>query len=489
VIAIALSVSRPCRAEATSTLADDRAALYTDYRRKLAPLAEWCDEQGLADEAREVRAWLPVRKRDKTYLFVLDSLRRTPTAAVPGSEIQREFRARWQTLRAEQATALYELAKRGAGEHQPAMAVELITEAARENLDFKPAWRFLGYINHSGAWRTPFEIKQLSEGKVWHDRFGWILQSHVNRYEQGQRFYRNRWMPAAEEAAKHSNIREGWQVETDHYLVTTNQSLEEGVSLAQQLEQLYAVWQQVFAGYVTSDGDLIRRVAKGEPARGRNPDKHKVVYYRSRDEYNQALRASQPQIAMTLGIYMDTARTAYFFADEDQEPTTLLHEATHQLFHETRQVTKEVGQNDNFWIVEAVACYMESLDPQTGFVTLGGADDGRMPAARHRLLKDNFYFPLAELTALGKLGLQHHSDIAKLYSESAGLAAFLLARYPAATVKYLESVYAGNADRNTLARLTGRSYPELDQEYRTFMGGGKNSELGTRNSEQSLGQP
>ncbi len=434
-------------------------------------------QKGLADEAREVRAWLPGRNRDKAYLFVLDPLRRAPAAAAPAGESQREFRTRWLALRAEQALALFELAKRAAAEHQPAMAVELVTEAARENVDFKPAWRFLGYLKHAGVWRTPFEIKQLGEGKIWHERFGWIPQSHVGRYEQGQRFYRNRWMPAAEEAKLRSNIRDGWHVETDHYAVTTNHSLEEGVSLAGHLETLYAVWQQVFAGYVSSDAELVRRLAGGEPVRNRDPDKHTVIYYRSRDEYNQALRPAQPQIAMTLGIYFDTSRIAYFFADEDQEPTTLFHEATHQLFQECRAVSKDVGQSDNFWIIEAAACYMESLDRRSGYVTLGGADDGRMPAARHRLLEDNFYFPLAELVALGKQGLQHNADIAKLYSESAGLAAFLLSRYPAATVKYLESVYTGNADRDTLARLTGRSYADLDQEYRAFMeAGGKNSQ-------------
>ena len=493
-VAIVLSAGRVCQSEdKKSTLADDRAALYADYRQKLTALAGWADEKGLADEARDVRAWLPKRARDKTYLFVLDPLRRTPTLAATTasklSEKQRELRAAWQTLRAEQASKLYELAQRAAAEHEPSLAVELVTEAARENLDFKPAWRFLGYVKHAGQWRTPFELKQLGEGKVWHDRFGWIPQSYVSRYEQGQRFYRNRWMPAAEEAKKRSNIREGWRVETDHYVVTTNHSLEEGVTLAGKLGELYAVWQQIFAGYVTTDAELVRRLAKSEPARGRDTEKHKVVYYRSREEYNQALKPAQPQIAMTLGIYFDGPRTAYFFADEDQEPTTIFHEATHQLFQESRPVTKDVGHKDNFWIIEAVACYMESLDAAAGYFTLGGADDGRLPAARHRLLIDNFYCPLAELVGLGKSGLQHSADIAKLYSQSAGLATFLLSRHPAATVKYLESVYAGNADRNTLARLTGRSYVELDEEYRVFMGAKGNSEFGIRNSESDAKSP
>lgn len=168
----------------------------------------------------------------------------------------------------------------------------------------------------------------------------------------------------------------------------------------------------------------------------------------------------------------------------------MLHEATHQLFQETRPTARLVGRGDNFWIIEAVACYLESLEQHAGYFTLGGPDEGRMPAARHRLLVDNFYVPLDELVALGMQGLQRHADIAKLYSESAGLAAFLLSRYPEATAKYLESVYTGHADHDTLARLSGRTYAELDAEYRAFvegMGGklgAESGKLGTGNSER-----
>ncbi len=270
-LALAVWPGRSCRAAEADSLTAERAALYADYRQKLAVLADWGKEKKLADEARQLKAWLPGRSPDKTYLFLLDAVRYAkPAPALQGDNL-RELRARWQALRAEQAQKLFELAQRAAAEHQPAAAIELATEAAREDLDFKPAWRVLGYLKNAGAWRTPFEIKQLGEERIWHERFGWILQAHVARYEEGQRFYRNRWMPAAEEARRRAHIRDGWQVETDHYLVTTNHSLEEGVRLAGQLEQLYAVWQQVFAGYVTSDAELARRLAKGEPSRSATP--------------------------------------------------------------------------------------------------------------------------------------------------------------------------------------------------------------------------
>ena len=43
------------------------------------------------------------------------------------------------------------------------------------------------------------------------------------------------------------------------------------------------------------------------------------------------------------------------------------------------------------------------------------------------------------------------------------------ARYREPLVQYLQAIYAGNDDPQTLSKLTGRSYPELDGEYRRFM--------------------
>jgi hypothetical protein len=450
---------------APDSLSAARSELYVTYGRQLTELATECDAAELSDLARRLRAWLPKRDASTTYLFLLDG--RPDARAAPGA--QRELESRWQKLRSAQAAALFALAKRAAAERRPSLAYELTTEAARESRDFKPAWRMSGYVKSGDAWRTPFEAQQLGLGNVWHARFGWLKAEHLARYQRGERFYRNRWMPAAEEARLRREAEDPWRIETDHYSVVTDDSLEEGVALAERLERLYAVWRQVFAGYLVSDAELADRFAREEPGRDRDRTKHRVVHYRSREEYNRQLSASQPQIGITLGLYVEDAHTAYFFAGEDQEPATLDHEATHQLFQECRPVARQVGGRDNFWIIEAAACYMESLEERDGYLTLGGLEAGRMLAARERLLKTRYYVPLDELVSLGRRELQHHADIARLYSQSAGLAGFLLARYPEATVKYIESVYTGTADHDTLRALTGQSYPQLDQQYRAFM--------------------
>ena len=375
------------------------------------------------------------------------------------------------------ARQIFDAAVAAAKRQEASVAYQLAFQSLHVDPDLQAARKLLGFVRFRDAWQTPFAVRQLSAGKVWTDRFGWLPETHLARYEQGERYYRGRWMPAETEAKLRERISQGWRVESEHYSVLTNDSLESGVQLSERLERLHAVWSQVFAGYVIDDAELLRRFA-GKPPRSRGIRQHKVVYYRTRDEYNAALREQQPRIDITLGIYFDHERTAYFFAGAEQDLGTIWHEATHQLFSESRPTTRNVGRSSNFWVIEAVACYMESLreHPTEGYATLGEPDAGRLPAARQRLLQDSFYVPLAELVALGMKDLQADPRIAMIYSQSAGLATFFMqaegGKYREPFVAYLRAVYDGYAEKNTLAELTGREYPQLDEEYREWMKAG-----------------
>ena len=129
-------------------------------------------------------------------------------------------------------------------------------------------------------------------------------------------------------------------------------------------------------------------------------------------------------------------------------------------------------------MVEGVATYFETLREHTDdvagrYYTIGEADAGRLPAARERLIQDAFYVPLSELVALGKDDVQRRPDIAKLYSQSSGLAAFLMdaerGRYREPLVRYLNDVYAGRDNADSLSKATGMPNVELDAAYRRFM--------------------
>ncbi len=73
--------------------------------------------------------------------------------------------------------------------------------------------------------------------------------------------------------------------------------------------------------------------------------------------------------------------------------------------------------------------------------------------------------------------LQRNPRIASIYSQSAGLATFLMhyddGRYRGALGRYLLAVYNGKANATTLSDLTGVEYERLDREYRAFLAPGK----------------
>ena len=450
-----------------------RSELYATYAAELATLADRCQKAGLDEQSKAIRRWLPKRESGKSHLFVLAEVPPLATTEKGAPAAQVECLNAWNRLRRQQAARLFKLAQKAITAERISLAYELVMEGAREDPINKKLRRLLGDQQADGRWVSSYAAGRLDRGFVDHPKFGWILKSHVKRYEGGQRRYKSRWLTAEKaDEIMAENLDRGWTVQTQHYDIKTNDAWEKAVALGRRLERLHAVWRQVFVRYYAADTEIRRLVTGRQPLRG-GTKRHKVVFFRSRDQYNAMLRKSQPRIEITLGIYFDHAHTAYFFAGDDQNDTTLFHEATHQLFQESRPVAHKIAQDNNFWIVEGIACYMESLTKAGGCYTLGGREEGRVPAARVRLLEDGFYVPLAELTAMGMKPLQRDKRIAKLYSQSAGLTAFLMhsgdGRYRDATVNYLKKLYTNRVDAKSLEKLTGTRFEELDRQYHKYL--------------------
>ncbi len=455
-----------------------RAELWNQQASQIAELAEWCEEQGLPRQAEQTRAWSIPHDPLRLHLVILSQ---GPGSAVDwsvgegdsdGEEVA-AWREKFSQLRRDHATALMELARGAIHQKQGSLALGLVLEAAREDPNHEAARRLLGYQRHEDGWFTPFALRKMNQGQLWHERFGWLPEKFVARYEAGERYYRKRWITTEEDARLHADVQHGWVVETEHYRIVTDHSIEGGVALGSHLERLYRVWQQVFVGYDRTIDQLANQFEGRSTRRGRQRRKYRVVYFRDHDRYVEALRGIEPLIDMTTGIYFQSNRTAYFFAGEEQDLGTVYHEATHQLFSESRPTARDAAARANFWIVEGIALYMESMVERDTYVSVGGADHVRVRAARHRLLVDNFYVPLSELSRYSRHRLQTDPRIAMLYSQSAGLTHFLMhydgGRYREALVHYLLSVYTDQATPATLAQLTGVKYAELDRQYREFM--------------------
>ncbi len=131
----------------------------------------------------------------------------------------------------------------------------------------------------------------------------------------------------------------------------------------------------------------------------------------------------------------------------------------------------------NFWIVEGIACYMESYRAVNGESTVGDPHHIRIQNARERCVLDGFYVPLAKFASLGMNEFQHNRDIRKLYSQAAGLAHFFMhydgGRYRDALIEHIAELYRTSGRARQFVRgldeLTGVSYSDLDRQYIEYM--------------------
>lgn len=460
------------RTTQAAALDDTVEKAFQQYRERIAELVAWCRDQGLAEQADRVQSQLQPFDTNHIYLTALAENRNPDPPAEDAPETVKEWFRRWMSLRREQADKLLKLAQTAARQGHMSLALELLLAAVHENPDHPTIRRLLGYRRYGDRWCTQYELQRRRAGEVWDDRFGWIHRSALSRYEEGKREYRGRWISAEQEAQLRSDIRNGWTVETEHYRVLTNHSLEMGARLARELEMLYQVWSQLFVGFYATAAQVAAMFERRIP-RQPTGQRHQVVYYRSRDEYLAALRTQFPQIEVSVGIYVGNTRTAYFYDDDGLDHRTVFHEATHQLFSEMRRPSPETGHRGNFWIIEGVAMYMETLRQEGPFYVLGEPNDQRMIAARYRFLKDDFYIPLAEFCTMTMDEFQQDPRIAVLYSQAAGLTHFLIhhdgGRFRDAVALYLSQVYAGRDQTETLSRLCETSFDELDKLYAQYL--------------------
>ena len=382
-----------------------------------------------------------------------------PDLYAPGAEYSAE------AVNSARAEEYCELARTACQQGDVGKALQWATRAVREDPNHATARRVLGYRRLGQQWAGSYAARRVERGEVWHQQYGWIQPDNLSRWEQGERLHGKRWITEQEDRRLHEDIEKGWRVRTDHFLITTNHSRQAAAQLATRLEALYQIWQQMFGGFYLDEEQLLRRF-DGQEISGYRSRPFRVSYYKSRQDYNQQLLRQQPKIGMTLGIYFDRDRSTHFFAGEDQDAGTIYHEAVHQFFQESVSAARDVGGLSNAWLVEGIACYFESLavhqDPNLGTIyTLGTPGSGRLPAARQRRLVDDYYVPLKKLSTLGTTDLQRRPDVARLYSQSAGLTTFLVhgreGAYRPALLKLLQLIYRGSRQGRFLEQTHGAS--------------------------------
>ncbi len=310
-------------------------------------------------------------------------------------------------------------------------------------------------------------------------KFGARGKEYVERYENGERYFARdkRWIHRDEDARLHYDIRNGWVISTEHYDVHTNHSWEEGVQTARQLEHLNRAWRMLFFNMLYTENKLASLILNPPGTAVKHP-RHRVFLYRDKADYDANLKALEDRIERSNGYYSPITTTAYFFpASEDMEAFVaestrhaLFHEATHQLFQEAKSGRNQDPAQTNYWLVEGMAMFMETFRMDKKHYKLGDLYHSRLVAANLYFVRDKFFMPTATLT---RFGAEDFPKNLYCYAQSAALTHYLMfahaGRDRAALLELLRTTYSGAARANTLEKLLGRPFEEIDREYREFL--------------------
>ena len=327
------------------------------------------------------------------------------------------------------------------------LAFQLLHEILIHDPDHKEARRILGFRKtSSGKWYRPSRKITARKATTKQSAVGWKARTYTI-------------------------------VDSGHYRISTTADSKTAIALARKLERWQNIWRQVYFDYWTKSG-TIQRWIDGKASMKSGSSKRRVVLFKDRQEYLSTMQELGVQGAEhSTGNYNDKIKTIFFYAGDDDPDVriTWLHEQAHQLFQETGVTKKGATEKVNFWLVEAIAMYMESLtEPENKHhVTLSGIEAQRLQYARIRANRQGFLMPLKKLTAMGRDEFQRHQDVRSLYSQSAGLAHFLMnanrGEYRQAFVRMIRLAYEKRSKANSLADALGADYEKLDAAYRRFL--------------------
>lgn len=453
-----------------------------EFQTQLEQLASDCDGKQLTDLARDIRQWaVPFDQQPGDVDNLPSHVQPDISNKLPMPEF--DIRVQVHKARVEYARKLYLLAKKSQSEKYASRAYGLIREVLFHDPDHKAARSLMGYRLVSDEWTTPFAARMKREGKVWDDRFGWIIEKHISRYEAGERLMENeKWVSAEREEVLRSNFSKGWEIRTEHFHVKTNHSLEQGVALASHVEKFHKYFMREFAAFFQTPQQMAKLFESGAVVD--DGELHDIDFFRTREEFVKAIIANCPVASEIQGFYYPPDRKAYFYHNPAAAPEaameTLFHEVTHQLLAESSPQMVPVGNDRDFWVVEGLACYLESFRIlEDGTTSVGDVNHPRMQAARSQVVDDEQYEPLERFCLMGRLKFQQgqRPELQVRYAQATGLAHFFMhyqdGLYKDGFIEFLSQLYSPDkrirAKAKPVYEILGVSPRDLDEQYVAYI--------------------
>ena len=437
----------------SSAGADEAAdALQAAFAQTMETLAAKCDELKLPDQAAYTRGWaLPLNDPRLVYF----ASRQAATGPKPGAAQLQQFW--WEKFDGERRRYAEQLLQRARilADAQPVESYRLTWAALREQPDHALARRLL---HVTACWDDPVAVKRLTG--------------------------------SPRVAGVALDARRTLRIESPHFVIFTAQR-GPGVELAQALEQLHAAWRQVYVDTWLDQQAWRASWSQSPPGESRDPRRHQVVLFPDRAEYLQALISLQSNVEASAGVYLEQPATSYFYAQDEQDRQTWLHEATHQLFAELLgKAGDAIAVRQNVWAVEGSALYMESLKAKGDHARLGGPLTDRLQFARLRALTEGFYEPLAEVALQGRRDWQSAelSRMRRLYTQSCGWTLFIMqdASLRAAFGQLLRRIYRQDDQPDDFSSLAQTPPAEFDRRYLAFLVSVTDDDLRGYSGEENL---
>ncbi len=119
-----------------------------------------------------------------------------------------------------------------------------------------------------------------------------------------------KWVSQEREAILRADFKSGWKIRTEHFLVKTNHSQEQGVALAAHVEKFHDYFMRDFAAFFQTLSrwpKLLTGAAEVE-----EKSLHDINYFRTREEFVKAIIANCPVANEILGFYYPPDRIAHF---------------------------------------------------------------------------------------------------------------------------------------------------------------------------------
>lgn len=436
------------------------------YRSRLRELAERCERDSMPLEAQITRSRL---WEDPPYGLTIPKLPNSPLPSLPtdATPEQKAWFEELRTIQREESALFWEQAQREAQNRHGYEAFWAAERALILDPDNERLRAVFGFTLYENRWRTAWEIQRLKKGLIDHPQFGWIEKEAAEKKP-----------PTRKKSGRLQKI------ETEHFELRTTLSLEEGVRLARFLEEVHECWFYLFFQAALSERDASAAILT---ARAPKLPNHRVVAYANRQEYLDAILKHDGDAEVSSGGYISQTDTVFLYRPDLERPedtpldVMAAHEAVHQLFAESALVRKIApgrrellaGTTSNYWALEGIAVYFETLRVQAGARTLGGLASYRFVRAKERVGEPNGLIPLSLYTALNQEDFKSHENLPALYTEAAGLTHFLMHgegnKYRDAFFRLLWLVYGNQERPEELSILTGKDFDSLDREFHDYL--------------------